>query len=295
MNILMTGGTGLIGRAFIKQFSDYHFTVLTRSLAGVKKDFPDEVRFIESLDQLNNLNDFDAVINLAGEPIIDKRWSDDQKKMINLSRWKITEQLATLFASSKNPPKVFLSGSAIGIYGNRGEEVLTESSDIKNNDFPSSLCYRWEEIAAQAASYTRVVQLRTGIVLSADGGALSKMLMPFKYCLGGRVSCGEQFMSWIHYEDHIAAMNYLLTANLSGPVNLVAPRPEKNKIFTELLAQTLGRIALIPVPEKILKLALGESSCLLLDSQRVIPQALLDANFTFRYPDLKSAFRDLLI
>jgi len=295
MNILMTGGTGLIGRAFIERYTDYNFTVLTRSLSNAKKHLPGSVTLIESLEQLSEFNNFYAVINLAGEPIIDKRWSNDQKEIISESRWKITEKIVTLFASSKTPPRVFLSGSAIGVYGNRGDEVLTESSDIKRDDFPSALCYCWEELAMQAKSCTRVVLLRTGIFLSTEGGALSKMLMPFKCCLGGRLSRGEHYMAWIHYQDHIAAMNYLLTANnFFGPVNLVAPNPEKNKSFTKLLAQALGRFAVLPLPKKALMLVLGESSCLLLGSQRVVPKALINHDFMFSYPDLKSALRDLL-
>jgi len=295
VNILMTGGTGLIGSAFIARYTDYNFTVLTRSIRSAKKLLPASVTLIESLDQLKDLDNFDAVINLAGEPIIDTRWSNNQKEIISQSRWKVTEHLVSLFASSKSPPKVFLSGSAIGVYGNRDEELLTESSEIQRGDFPTALCYRWEELALQAKSSTRVVLLRTGIVLSAEGGALSKMLMPFKFFLGGRVSHGEQYMAWIHYQDHIAAMNYLLTAtNLFGPVNLVAPHPEKNKNFTKLLAKTLERFAVLPMPEKALMLVLGESSCLLLGSQRVVPKALMDDGFTFSYPDLKLALRDLL-
>ena len=193
MKILMTGGTGLIGRAFIKQFEDYQFTILTRSIAKLKTPntdhaaMPAKVKFIESLDYLDDLNDFDAIINLAGEPIIDKRWSAKQKHIICQSRWGLTEQLVALFAASQKPPLVFLNGSAIGAYGDRGDQVITEDMTVEVHDFNTELCLGWEARAMQAQPYTRVVLLRTGIVLTPEGGALGKMLLPFKCCLGGRV------------------------------------------------------------------------------------------------------------
>jgi uncharacterized protein (TIGR01777 family) len=294
MNILITGGTGLIGSSFIRRSSDHTFAVLTRFPDKAKKQLPKEVQCIASLEQLDSLDDFDAVINLAGEPIIDKRWSDQQKSIITQSRLQITKKLVELIAGSKQPPKVFLSGSAIGVYGNRGVEVLTESSTLHETDFPSELCIQWEALAKQAEPYTRVVMMRTGIVLASHGGALAKMLLPFKCCLGGRVGDGQQYMSWIHYRDHIHAMDYLLeTDSVSGVVNLVAPTPEKNQVFTQSLARALGRIAVLPVPQKLLSLLLGESSCLLLSSQRVVPQRLLDSGFEFQFPSLNVALQGL--
>jgi hypothetical protein len=295
MNILITGGTGLIGSCFIKQFRCHTFTVLTRFPSKAKVQLPESSEFISSLDELHNLDNFDAVINLVGEPIIDKRWSAKQKIIITQSRLQITRRLVELIAGSKQPPKVFLSGSAIGIYGDRVDEVLTESSTLHNTDFPSELCIQWEALAKQAEPYTRVVRMRTGIVLASHGGALAKMLLPFKCCLGGIIGDGQQYMSWIHYCDHIHAMDYLLeTDSVSGAVNLVAPIPEKNQVFTQALAKVLGRIAVLPVPKKILALLLGESSCLLLSSQRIVPQRLLDSGFKFRFPTLNIALQELL-
>ncbi|MEM5536556.1 TIGR01777 family oxidoreductase [Neptuniibacter pectenicola] len=295
MNILITGGSGLIGQSFIKQFNNHSFTVLTRSPDKVRAQHPASVKIITSLDNFQNLNAYDAVINLAGEPIINKRWSEKQKKIIKQSRWKMTQDLVDLIASSNSPPKVFISGSAIGVYGNRGGEFLTESSIIKKSDFPTELCMRWETLAKQAEPYTRVVVIRTGIVIAPHGGALVKMLRPFKFCLGGRISNGKQFMSWIHFKDHINAINYLLTTNnLSGPVNLVAPAPEMNREFSQKLANSLNRFAILPLPKSVLKLLLGESSCLLLDSQRVVPEALLKSGFKFQFPLLRSALADAL-
>lgn len=295
MKILMTGGTGLIGQAFIDQFEQDQITLLTRSIPKAKTLLPANVKLIDSITSLRNLDDFDAVINLAGEPIIDKRWSDQQKKIITQSRWQITQQLVDLFAVSKQPPEVFLSGSAIGVYGNRGDAVVTESASIQPNDFASALCQRWEEIAQQAEPYTRVVLLRTGIVLSPNGGALSKMLLPFKCFLGGRIGSGQQYMSWLHHQDCSNALHYLLTEkSLSGAVNLVAPQAVTNRTFTKNLATSLQRFAILPMPKIVLHFLLGESSSLLLDSQRVSPKKLLDSGFNFRFTNLPSALADIL-
>jgi uncharacterized protein (TIGR01777 family) len=295
MKILITGGTGLIGLAFINRFSEHEFTVLTRTALTAKQLLPSSVKLIDSLDNLQNLDAFDAVINLVGEPIINKRWTDKQKEIICQSRWVITQQLVDLFANSQKPPQVFLSGSAIGVYGNRGDTALNESSSVTANDFPTSLCLRWEEIAKKAEPHTRVILLRTGIVLAANGGALAKMILPFKLFLGGRLSHGNQYMSWIHYQDHINAMHYLLAEDaISGAVNLVAPEAEKNIGFTQKLAKALKRKAIFPMPKVVLQLILGESSCLLLDSQKIAPQKLLEAGYRFSYPSLSLAFENLL-
>lgn len=295
MKILITGGTGLIGSAFISKYSDYQFTVLTRSIAASKTRVAASVTLIDSLDSLANLDNFDAVINLAGEAIIDKRWSEAQKARICLSRWQTTQKLVELFALSASPPKVFLSGSAIGAYGHRESEVLSEESAVKVADFPSLVCLDWENAASKAAPYTRVVLLRTGIVLSKRGGALAKMLLPFKCGLGGRIADGKHFMAWIHYQDHLRAMDFLLhNSTIAGAVNLVAPEPQTNAVFTKTLGQVLRRITVLPMPKFVLKALLGESSCLLLDSQKVKPQVLLDNGFQFSFPSLAEAIRHCL-
>lgn len=295
MKILITGGTGLIGLAFIQKFNQHQFTILTRTAKKSEKILPKSVNLIETLEELANLDEFDAVINLAGEAIIGKRWSKSQKQIICDSRWNTTKQLVELFACSQHPPEVFLSGSAIGIYSNRADEILTENSVITAKDFPAELCLKWEKIAEKASPFTRVIQLRTGIVLSTAGGALAKMLLPFKYCIGGKIGNGQQYMSWIHYQDQINAMHYLLTEkNISGVVNLTAPEPEPNSIFSKTLAKKLKRPAILPAPKKILQYILGESSCLLLDSQRVKPQKLLESSFKFKFKNLDKALEDLL-
>lgn len=295
MNILMTGGTGLIGQAFIRQFNDNQFTVLTRSMTKARAILPESVKLIDSLVTLPNLDAFDAVINLAGEPIIGRRWCEQQKQVICQSRWHVTHQLVELFKLSHIPPEIFLSASAIGAYGNRGKETLTESSSVQISDFPAKVCIEWENIAKQADPYTRVILLRTGIVLDPRGGALAKMLLPFKWGLGGRIGQGQQYMSWIHYQDHISAMRYLLTEKrIDGVINLVAPECQTNCVFTQTLAQVLNRPAILPVPKVILQWAMGESACLLLDSQKVLPQKLLHSEFCFAFSNLKSALTNLL-
>lgn len=295
IKILMTGGTGLIGRAFINHFQGYDCTVLTRSMTAAANVLPTRVKIIDSLDGLKNLDAFDAVINLAGEAIIDKRWTTKQKAIISQSRWVITQQLVDLFASSQHPPKVFLSGSAIGVYGNRGEQVLREDSDVCQSDFASTLCVKWEGIAKQATPYTRVVVLRTGIVLTPNGGALAKMLLPFKCGLGGRVSNGQQYMSWIHIRDYIDALDFLLKkSSVKMAVNLTAPEPVTNKVFTQALAALLRRPSFFTVPKFLLQWLMGESSCLLLDSQKVVPKKLLEHDFSFRYPQINLALDHLI-
>lgn len=295
MNILITGGTGLIGCHFMNAVGGHQYTVLTRSPEQAKKNLPVSVRLISSLTELTTLDIFDAVINLAGEPIIDKRWTKKQKALISNSRWDITRQLVDLFRASSEPPAVFLSGSAIGVYGDQGDVMVDETFSSLPDDFAAQLCARWETIAQEAASYTRVVCLRTGIVLDAQAGALAKMLLPFKLGLGGPVAKGEQFMSWIHIDDMVRAIEFLLVQSQAyGVYNLVAPEPVRNRDFTQALAAQLKRWAILPAPKKLLQALLGESSALLLDSQRVVPKRLLEEHFIFNFAEINSALNDLL-
>lgn len=296
MKILMTGGTGLIGSRFINEFEQHDYTVLTRSPYQAKIDLPPQTHIINDLSKLENLNEFDAVINLAGEPIMDKRWSQRQKAMICQSRWHTTDKLVKLFSQSDNPPKVFISGSAVGIYGDHKEEFLSETHGVFARDFASRLCQRWEKIASEAKAYTRVVQLRTGIVLDAQGGALAKMLPMFKLSLGGKIGNGEQFMPWIHIHDMIKGIHFLLNHKASeGAFNLVSPHAITNYQFTEELAHTLGKHAYFTLPKAVIRPLFGESSALLLGSQRVVPEKLIEAGFHFDFPEIEDAFVDLLM
>ena len=297
MNILVTGGTGLIGRHFILTYQDeYQFTVLTRNNNVETIDLPKNCRFIHNLDALSDLNDFDAVINLAGEPIVDKRWTAAQKKVIERSRLGTTEQLVQLFHRSNNPPEVFISGSAIGFYGAQSDVEINEKFTDIHPEFAHHLCAQWEAAAMQAkTAATRVCILRTGIVLAADGGALSKMLLPFKLGAGGPIASGKQYMSWIHIADMVSAINHLLLrANSQGIYNLTAPVPQTNAAFVKMLGAVLTRPAILPMPECILRLIMGESADLLVKGQRVVPDALLEEGFSFVYADLEQALSSLL-
>ncbi|MDF2178824.1 TIGR01777 family oxidoreductase [Aliiglaciecola sp. CAU 1673] len=297
MRIFMTGGTGLIGTKLLTRFPENHrVTVLTRNLAEAEMAMGRRAHWISSLKGLENLNGFDAVINLAGEPIADKRWTAAQKQEICESRWNITQRLVDLIQASEQPPKVFLSGSAIGYYGRQGEDFITEYHERCHNEFSHSLCAKWEDIAMRASSdKTRVCTLRTGIVLSRKGGALQKMIPPFKLGLGGPIGDGQQYMSWIHINDMVSAISFLLdNPETQGPYNLTAPNPVTNNEFSQTLAKTLHRPCIFRVPAAAMKLMLGELSDLLLYGQRVLPKRLEDAGFHFQFQQLPDALHNLL-
>ncbi|GAD78278.1 TIGR01777 family oxidoreductase [Vibrio ezurae] len=300
MHILITGGTGFIGRALIKQLIPHQITLLTRDCEHAAKQLkhinPRSLQFIHSLESLNCLSGFDAVINLAGEPIVDKRWSEAQKKRISESRWNLTQKLVDLIQRSSTPPSVFISGSAVGIYGDQKQLIVDENSTYQATGFPNTVCQKWEDIAnmAQSAS-TRVITLRTGIVLGQEGGALEKMLLPYKWGLGGPIGAGQQYMPWIHIEDMVRAIQFLLDKDTaSGAFNMVAPHPITNKEFSQVLAKTLSRPHFLFTPKFILKLALGESSCLLFDSIKAKPKRLTEQGFTFTYSRIHPALQHLL-
>ncbi|NNJ71843.1 MAG: TIGR01777 family protein [Enterobacterales bacterium] len=296
MKILMTGGTGFIGQQFISTFTEHKYTVLSRNARRARITLPHtNVEIIEALDEIKDFDSFDAIINLAGEPIIDKRWTDSQKKRIEDSRWQITRDIVQRIQNSDNPPKIFLSGSAIGFYGNQGSSRISEASETQGEAFSTKLCVEWENIASQVADKTRLVLLRTGIVLHPDFGALNKMILPFKLGLGGNVSNGEHYFSWIHWQDMIHAMHFLLiNDDCQGAYNMTAPQPCTNADFTTALGKVLHRPTLFTVPAFGLKLLLGEGAELLLDSQRVLPMALQGAGFEFTYHEAETALENLL-
>lgn len=296
MRILVTGGTGLIGSQLVPLLTSAHTVeVLTRNVAMAEKVLNHKIPFHSSIDQFENLNDFDAVINLAGEPIVNKRWSTKQKAIIEHSRWDLTEQLVALIKRSDNPPSVFISGSAIGYYGRQGDQEISETNDIFHDEFSHQICKTWEEIALQAESHrTRVCILRTGIVLSNLGGALGKMLLPFKLGLGGSIGSGKQYMSWIHIQDMLNGIEFLLeNQNCAGIYNFTAPTPITNKDFSKTLAASLNRPSFFTTPEFVLKLAMGEMADLLLYGQRVIPTRLTESGYQFTYAELDIALRSL--
>ena len=291
-HVLISGGTGLIGRHLIKQLQkQYEVTVLTRDPARAKRLLGKTIGTLH-LEELRSVNDYDAIINLAGEPIADKRWTDKQKEIICNSRWDITTRLVDLINNSTNKPEVFISGSAVGVYGRQGDTPLNEDFTDYHQEFSSEVCQKWEEIARGAQ--TRVCIVRTGIVLEEDGGALAKMVMPFRFGLGGPIGDGKQFMSWIHIEDMVRALVYLLeNTKCIGPYNLTSPKPNTNAFFAIKLAKRLDRPCIFRVPKVIMKTLMGESSDLVLYGQKVLPERLVSAGFSFTYPTLEKALSAL--
>ncbi|MCF1427276.1 MAG: TIGR01777 family oxidoreductase [Shewanella sp.] len=292
MNILITGATGFIGQALVSRLAPEHtLLILTRNPQKAARVLRHpHCSFTDNLDSLSDLNGIDAVINLAGEPIVGKRWSPAQKQRLCHSRWDITQQLAELIRQSDIPPPVFISASAVGFYGIRNTEALTESS-IPNPDFAHEICAKWEALALSAANeHTRVCIPRIGIVLGSQGGALAKMLPAFKLGLGGPISDGKQGMSWIHLEDLLSLLEFMLKSpTVAGIYNAVAPGPVSNREFTQTLGQALHRPAIVPAPAWVLNSLLGEQAMLLTKGQYVMPERALAAGFNFRYPRLSEA------
>ncbi|MBZ5546418.1 MAG: TIGR01777 family oxidoreductase [Acidobacteriia bacterium] len=242
-----------------------------------------------------DVSGFDAVIHLAGESVVG-RWTEAKKKAIRDSRLLGTRNLATSLAQAKDRPRLFVCASAVGFYGNRGDELLTEDS-AGGSGFAAELGREWEaasRVAAEAG--IRTVNLRIGLVLSPEGGALEKMLIPFKLGLGGRLGPGTQWWSWIHVDDIVGAIHHIMhNESLSGPVNVVAPSPVRNEEFTRVLASVLGRPALFPVPAFAARLAFGEMAQeLMLSSQRVVPARLEASGYSFRFRELRAALEDLV-
>lgn len=300
MKLLITGGTGFIGRELLKHLTTHEIVLVTRSPSSAKAKLHHtdvgNVTYIETLANFHDLNDFDAVINLAGEPIANKRWSKRQKKSICDSRWQLTESIVALIHASTTPPSVFISGSAVGYYGDQQEHPFDECLNVNDIGFPHLVCSKWEEIANRARSeMTRVCILRTGVVLAPDGGALQKMLPPYRMGLGGPIGSGKQYMPWIHMLDMVRGIVYLLdTDHAHGIFNLCAPHPVTNKDFSHTLAKSLHRPHFLFTPKWALKLAMGESSILLFDSVRAKPKKLTELGFHFSYSRLEPALKNLL-
>lgn len=297
MHILITGGTGLVGRPLVLRLLQrgYQVSVVTRDVAAARAKLGEQVSLWSGLDQQQHLNGIDAVINLAGEPIAARRWSEAQKTRLCQSRWQITQRLAELIAASSAPPAVLISGSASGFYGNTGDLVVTED-DPGHSEFTHQLCARWEQLALQAQSErTRVCLLRTGVVLSPDGGALEKMQLPFKLGIGGPLGNGKQYMPWIHIEDMLAGILWLLDhATLQGPFNLVAPYAVRNEQFAAALGKAMHRPAFMRTPATAIRLMMGESAVLVLGGQHLLPQRLEASGFRFHWYDLDQALENVV-
>ena len=295
MKIVISGASGLIGTQLVAKLSQSGHEVIRLVRRSPKSG---EIQWNPKSGSLDAaaLEGADAVIHLSGAGIGDKRWSDAYRKEILDSRTTTTALLATTIASLSRKPSVFLSGSAIGIYGARNDEQLTEVS-THGTGFLADVCKQWEAAAKPAVDAgVRTVYLRTGIVLTPKGGALKKLLPLFRLGLGGKFGNGKQWQSWISIDDEIGAIEHLLTANVSGAVNLTAPNPVTNAEFTKVLASILKRPAIVPVPSFAPKIVLGGelADALLFTGQRVIPAALNASGYSFKHTTLESALRSLL-
>ena len=295
MHILLTGGTGLIGRQLCRHWlaQGHRVTVWSRQPETVAQVCGAQVLGVGRLQEV--IGAVDAVVNLAGAPIADRPWTHKRKTLLWSSRINLTETLLAWMESLEQKPAVLISGSAVGWYGDGGERELTEASGPVQDDFPSQLCIAWEETAQRAeAMGVRVVLVRTGLVLAAEGGFLSRLLLPFKLALGGPIGNGRQWMPWVHIKDQIALIDFLLhKEDASGPYNACAPHPVRNREFAKTLGQVLHRPAFMPMPAFALKVGLGELSGLLLGGQKALPERLLVACFTLQFTELRAALDDL--
>ena len=300
MALLVTGGTGFVGRRFIQGSDESYIAAVSRNQSKAKQTLGGTVSEIISWDPFaasfaGSDVHFDKVVNLMGEPIAEGRWSAAKKKRIHDSRVLGTRNLIDGLLATGNPPSVFVSASAIGVYGDSGEVIVDESHAL-GNIFAASVCQAWEEEANRLKSYgTRVVCLRIGIVLGDGGGAIDKMLPIFKLGLGGKLGAGTQWMSWVHVDDVTGIVNWAL-ANpcVTGPVNATAPNPVRNAEFTRTLAQAVKRPAFLPAPKFALRLFFGEFANSLFFSQRIVPKVALEQGYEFKYPNLAEAIADVV-
>jgi uncharacterized protein (TIGR01777 family) len=296
MQVLVTGASGLIGSALMPGLTAGGHAI-TRLVRPPSRPGPGALPWDPAARSIPTpaLEGFDVVVHLAGETIA-RRWNAETKARIRNSRVQGTRLLCEALAQLVKPPRVLLCASAIGYYGDRGETILREES-APGTGFLAEVCQAWEAAAAPAVQRgIRVVYLRFGVVLSAAGGALAKMLTPFRLGVGGVVGTGKQYMSWVALDDVLGVIHYALsTETLHGPVNVVAPQPVTNQEFTRALGKVLGRPTLLPMPAFAARLAFGEmADALLLASTRVVPARLLAAGYAFRYPALADALRHLL-
>lgn len=307
MTIVIAGGTGFLGSPLAEMYAEdgNEVRVLTRGLpSGESRHDPGTgVPGISRVGWTPDggsgpwaraLEGVDAVINLSGESLSSKRWSAQAKKQFRDSRILATRSLATAIKAAATPPALFISGSAVGIYGPSDDRALTER-DAPGNDFLAQLCVEWEQEALKAErSGTRIVLLRTGIVLERSGGALPEMMRPFKFFAGGPLGSGRQFVSWIHRLDWVEIVRWIVqTPAVSGPVNATAPHPVTNKHLSRALGHAMHRPSLLPAPAFALKIVLGEFANSVLTGQRVLPACAEHHGYHFRYPEIEQAFRGI--
>ncbi len=299
MHVVITGGKGFVGRALSEHLADrgHWVTVLTRATpgAGTTPRNVEVVRWNPGQPDPGLFAGTDAIVNLAGESIALGRWSADAKQRILSSRVETTRVLVNALQAAEPRPRVLISASAVGYYGDRGNEDLNEDSG-PGDDFLARVCVAWEaEARAAGVLGVRVVLARLGMVMGPGGGLLSRMLTPFQLGLGGPLGSGRQWMSWVHLEDVAAAVVLALREErLHGPMNVTAPHPVRNLEFARIMGRILGRPSFLPVPAAVLRLGLGEMADLLLSGQRVFPARLKSLGFQHRFPNLAEALKDAL-
>jgi len=301
MKIILAGGSGFLGSALSHHLTGAGHDVVILSRRPASYTPSPRMSFVawdpsgKSGPWASELTGAHAIVNLAGESIAAKRWSPAQKKRILDSRLLATRSLTTAIKSLPAPPDAFISGSAVGFYGDRGDETLTETS-ASGNDFLADVCRQWEACARDVESLTRVAVIRTGIPLDRTGGALKEMLLPFRMFAGGPFGSGRQYMPWIHRDDWVRLLVWMTENDrIRGPVNGTAPNPVTNREFSKALGHALHRPALLPAPSAALRLMLGEmADALLLSGQRALPVRATDLGFTFRFTNLDAALADIL-
>jgi uncharacterized protein (TIGR01777 family) len=296
MKVLISGASGLIGKALIKSLTKDKHEV--SRLVRTKESGANDIEWHPNQGQLdaNQLEGFDVVVHLAGESIASGSWTDEKKRTILESRVKGTLLLSSALTQLAKPPAVFISASAIGYYGDRGTELLTEDS-AAGQDFLADVCRQWEQSTKLAEEKgIRTIKARFGVILDKEGGALGKMLTPFRLGIGGRIGDGAQWMSWIALEDVIKGLRFVIdNTSINGPVNFVAPNPVTNAEFTRSLGHVLSRPTIFPVPAFAARLAFGEmADALLLSSTRVKPERLSNTAFNFKFTSLEAALREIL-
>jgi hypothetical protein len=304
---MITGGTGLIGRALIEALHEYDHQVLVLSRNPEKyEDFPYEVEFAQwdaktAQGWGDQINHVDAVVNLAGKNLAGKGffpspWTPERKRRILNSRLQAGRAINAAIEAAERKPEVLIQASAIGYYGPRGDEIITEESE-PGDDFLAQTCIQWEDVTrpVEAMGVRRAI-IRTGIVLSTEEGALPRLLLPHRFFVGGPFGDGEQWYSWIHLADEAAAIRFLIeNEQAAGPFNLTAPHPLKNKVFSKTLGKVIGRPSWLPIPGFAMRTLFGEVVTVVLDGQHVLPQKLQALGFEFRYPTAEAVLRDLLV
>jgi hypothetical protein len=303
MRAFVTGGTGLVGGRLVARLRERGDTaiVLSRSAAKARARFGDTCEVVEGDPTTagswqKQIDGCDAVVNLAGENLFARRWSDNFKILIRESRVRATTNVVTAIAQAQNRPRVLVNGSAVGYYGFHGDQELTEESPA-GDDFLARTCVAWEDAAKPVEqSGVRLAFLRTGVVLAKAGGALQMMLLPFKlFLFGGKTGSGRQWVSWIHHDDEVGLILFAMdNAQVRGPLNATAPVPVTNLELAKAIGQAMGRPSFMPTPGFMLRLGLGEVADLVVKGQRVVPQKAQELGYAFRFPEINAALRDIL-